>query len=266
MKKIPSHFLYLGEVGTCCAESLGTSTKSWRFQSRSSLGSCSLCRSVRSLVAWYVAAIFLGGKGGRYRGVTGLWIYVENGRWKNKNQTLRELWDGKENSHLERTLVLMLITTSAWIYFRDFDSSLPLKPSLFREDAVETVLIFIPSIRDSWFCFRFGFRSMPPPRRLFFVFLLAAFLSRGIEDQLELGTFLSFPRRCIALYFPMPSISIPTFRPRRFPSLSKPRGAVFVRTCCDFTSPSTLTIWRWSIEATRNLQKDFDIGGHRLVK
>lgn len=210
---------------------------------------------------------FFGGEGWTLPGVTGLWIYVENGRWKNKNQTLRELWDGKKNSHLERTLVLMLITTSAWIYFRDFESSLPLKPSLFREDAVETVLIFIPSIRDSWFCFRFGFRSMPPPpRRFFFVFLLAAFLSRGIEDQLELGTFLSFPRRCIALYFPMPSISIPTFRPRRFPSLSKPRGAVFVRTCCDFTSPSTLTIWRWSIEATRNLQKDFDIGGHRLVK
>lgn len=184
----------------------------------------------------------------------------------------------KQKSDFERTLGWKRKLTS-WENFSldvNYNIGMDIFPRFWQLLAIKTQFVSWRCRRDSLDFHPFNSRLMilfsfwipfhAPPRRLFFVFLLAAFLSRGIEDQLELGTFLSFPRRCIALYFPMPSISIPTFRPRRFPSLSKPRGAVFVRTCCDFTSPSTLTIWRWSIEATRNLQKDFDIGGHRLVK
>lgn len=147
--KIPPFFV--GEVGACCTESLGTSTKSWRLQSRPSLGCCSLCRSVRSFAA--------GGWPEGY-GVKGYGFM-----WKMEDIWKKEVWGWNpkitpwENFRVD-------VTTLAWIYFRDFGKLLAIKsPSFFRENAVfRDSLDFHPKpLRDSWFCCLFGFRSMPSP-------------------------------------------------------------------------------------------------------
>ena len=251
-KNHPPNFCW-GEVGACRTESLGTSTKSRWLQPRPSLGCGSLCRSVRSWDGWCYC--FKGTEGKGY-GV------MENGRlllrevWGMEKNTLRELWM-EEKSHLERTLVLMLIliVTSAWIYFRDFASSLPLKTQFVSWRCCSESLDFHPFNPRLMILFSFWI-----PFLAFAVFCCLT----AQRNWRPIGPwYIPFaPKKMHCALYSNAKHFNTTFWSRRFPSLSKPRGAFFL--CWERLPLEGFD--RWEQGNNKKSPKRLRHSGHRLVK